>query len=472
MVDINLYIDTNDKLKNNSTTEFDKLHCIIEDTNETSINLYSNTNYTFSLKDNEVEILNEDINSKFYFAIFDNYTYYLDSTTKSGIIYKYGTSTIRIDTNNIIKTTTKFKLVDMNKNYTWCIFKYNVSKNSYDEYKSGKIIINNPLIYVKLFYDGVKMIHNEFDPYYNQTKDHIYIDNNEDINSNRQNIILYNNYNYLFELDYNGITTYFFDIYANKYMDYNKLTENNTVIGALYEKNIVNTKKNNFIWIIKDSTSVLHTGNILFDNLEKYNSNDEIYYDAKFKNIDIKYKLIYDTFLYNETINIIKLNNSVNSLLTEYSNKLLIIDNINTNVSLIIPSTNIYVGLTFKILFNIDLNILNIYFEDNTQTLDNYDKFKGSLFISNLNNLYCKTVCSNIELLENNEIETNLSENIIVKKIKLNNGNTYNGGLFKYSCIKIICTEYVNNKYIWNIEGEVLGNSIIYTNTYLYNPFI
>ena len=153
--------------------------------------------------------------------------------------------------------------------------------------------------------------------------------------------------------------------------------------------------------------------------MEKYNSNDEIYYDAKFKNIDIKYKLIYDTFLYNETINIIKLNNSINSLLTEYSNKLLIIDNINTNVSLIIPSTNVYVGLTFKILFNIDLNILNIYFEDNTQTLDNFDKFKGSLFISNLNNLYCKTVCSNIELLENNEIETNLSENIIVKKLNL-----------------------------------------------------
>ena len=86
-------------------------------------------------------------------------------------------------------------------------FKYNVSTNSYDEYKSGKIIINNPLIYVKLFYDGVKIIHNEFDLYYNQTKDHIYIDNNENINSNRQKIILYNNYNYLFELDYNGITT-------------------------------------------------------------------------------------------------------------------------------------------------------------------------------------------------------------------------------------------------------------------------
>lgn len=472
MVDINLYIDTNDRLKNNSTTEFNNLHCIIQNTNELELDLYCNTTYTFSLKDNEVETVNNEIYSKYYFAIFDNYTYYLDSTTKTGITYKYGISPIKIDTNNIIKTTSKFKLTNMNKNYTWCIFKFNININVYEEYKNGKINLNNPIKYIKLFYDGKKLIHDEFNEFYNETKDNIYIDNNEDINSNKQNIILYNHYNYLFELDYNGSTTYFFDIYLNKYVNYNKITENNTIISTLYEKNVVDTKKNAFIWNIKDENTVLHTGNILFNNLEDHNSNNELLYDGLFKNIDIQYKLIYNNFSYTETLNIVRLNNSVNSLLTEYSNKLLIIDNTNTNVSLIIPSTNIYIGLTFKILFNIDLNILNIYFEDNTETLDNYDKLKGSMFISNLNNLYCKTVCSNIEVLENNELETNLSENIIVKKIKLNNGNIYNGGLFKYSSIKIICTEYVNNKYIWNIEGEVLGNSIIYTNTYLYNPFI
>ena len=37
--------------------------------------------------------------------------------------------------------------------------------------------------------------------------------------------------------------------------------------------------------------------------------------------------------------------------------------------------------------------------------------------------------------------------------------------------LKIICIEK-NNKYIWNISGELLGKSIEFVNTYLYNPFI
>ena len=142
------------------------------------------------------------------------------------------------------------------------------------------------------------------------------------------------------------------------------------------------------------------------------------------------------------------------------------------NISIILPSRNIYIGLSYKIIFNIDLNSLNILCEDNTETLDNYDKIKGSFFISNQNNLFCKTVLSSVEILDSTTIETNLSQNIILKKIKLNNGNIFNGGLFKYGYINIICTEYLNNKYIWNIEGELIGNSINYSNSYLYNPFI
>ena len=122
--------------------------------------------------------------------------------------------------------------------------------------------------------------------------------------------------------------------------------------------------------------------------------------------------------------------------------------------------------------FNININILNISSEDNIETLDNYDRIKGSLFISNKNNAYCKTVLSNTEILDTNNIQTDLSENIIIKKMTLNNGTNYNGGLFKYGTLKIICIEKVNNKYIWNIEGELLGNSIEFVNTYLYNPFI
>ena len=74
--------------------------------------------------------------------------------------------------------------------------------------------------------------------------------------------------------------------------------------------------------------------------------------------------------------------------------------------------------------------------------------------------------------MDSTKIQTDLSENIIIKKIKLNNGTNYNGGLYKYGKLKIICIEKVNNKYIWNINGELLGNSIEFINTYLYNPFI
>ena len=117
-------------------------------------------------------------------------------------------------------------------------------------------------------------------------------------------------------------------------------------------------------------------------------SNDEILFDAKFKNIDISYKLIYNSFLYNENLKKIKLNDSINNLLLTYSNKLLLIDNINQNISIILPSKNIYIGLTYDIIFNININILNISCEDSIETLDNYDRIKGSLFISNKNNLH------------------------------------------------------------------------------------
>ena len=283
---------------------------------------------------------------------------------------------------------------------------------------------------------------------------------------------MYNNYNYIFELKYNNVVNYF-DIYLNKNEEYNKLNENHIVdnMSKLYVKNIPDIKKNKFIWNIKNSTYILMSGNIIFSNLNKNIGNNEILYDSKFKNIDISYKLIYNNFLYNENLNIIKLNDSINNLLIRYSNKLLIINNINQNISIILPSKNIYIGLTYNIIFNIGINILNISCEDSIETLDNYDRIKGSLFISNKNNLHCKTVSSNIETLNTSTIQTDLSENIIIKQIKLNNGSNYNGGLYKYGKIKIICIEKVNNKYIWNIEGELLGNSIEFVNTYLYNPF-
>ena len=55
-------------------------------------------------------------------------------------------------------------------------------------------------------------------------------------------------------------------------------------------------------------------------DIDKNISHDEILFDGKFKNIDISDKLIYNRFLYNENLNIFKLNDSINNLLINYSN--------------------------------------------------------------------------------------------------------------------------------------------------------
>ena len=465
MVNINLVIIDNE-LQNNSSAIFNKLHCIINTNNEKTIDLYSNINYNFI------------INSDYYFTVFENFQCYSSSFINNSITYTYlygKNNIIYNSSSNTITSSLNFKLIDKTKNYTWSIFKKNVTDKKYEKFLSGILLIHDPLIYIKLKYDGSKLIQDITHSTYNISKDYIEIDNNIEFSTNKVNIILYENYNYIFELEYLE-TLMFFDIYLNNINNYNKLNlkyeKNVDKLTELYIKNIPNIKKNKFLWQITNNTDIIHNGNIIFKNVNKNASNDEILYDYKFKNIDINYKLIYNSFLYKEHLNIIKLNNITNYLLPEQSHKLFIINNINKNISIILPSKNIYLGLTYKIIFNIDLISLNILCEDNNETLDNYDKIKGSFFISNQNNLFCKTVLSNTEMLDSNNIETNLSQNIILKQIKLNNGNNYNGGLFKYGFINIICSEYLNNKYIWNIEGELIGNSINYSNSYLYNPFI
>lgn len=473
MIDIKFNIS--DDILTNDSIEINKLKCIIKNDNENTIELYSNINYNFYFSSSQE--INSIIYGDYYFTIFENHICNIDTTTKTNISYPYGINKITIGTDNIIKMIKKFKLIDKTKNYTWSIYKFNATKLIYEEKLNGKLVILDPLINIKLISNGTNISHNESDTVlYEDTKDYINIDINKNLESEKLNIKIYNNYNYLFELDYNGIS-YYFNIHINNNEIYNKLTENHVKndgnkVSKLYIKNIPNIKKNKFFWNIKNELNIIHSGNIIFEDIDKNISNDEILFDSKFKNIDISDKLIYNTFLYNENLNIIRLNDNINTLNINYSNKLLLIDNTNQNISIIVPSKNIYIGLNYNIIFNININILNISCEDSVETLDNYDKIKGSLFISNKNNLYCKTVSSNVETLDSTKIQTDLSQNIIIKKMALNNGNLYNGGLFKYGKLKIICIEKINNKYIWNIEGEVLGNSIEFINTYLYNPFI
>tara|TARA_Y100000816_G_scaffold282885_1_gene259096 strand:+ start:101 stop:1501 length:1401 start_codon:yes stop_codon:yes gene_type:complete len=449
----------------NSETNVNKLYCKIENDNENTINLYANTNYNF--------IVNDSTNTteKYYIGFFYNFNYYIDNTTNPLSEYIIGINNIGISSTNIINTSYKFKLIDINYNFTWSIFEINTTKNNnnkfyYNQILSGKLKINNPLVYINLKFENNKLLNIT-----DNTDTLININYNQNIISNKLDITLYENTNYIFKLTHNS--NILFNIYYNTIELYNKLTNLETIKSTTYTtlfiKNLSNTNKKKYKWSFSDSS---YNGDLYFINLKKYKSNDEKLYDYKFKNIEINFRLFYNTFIYNEHLNIKNLNNNINNLTLNDSHKLLLINNNNKNISIILPSNNIYIGLTYNILLNQDLNLLNIYCEDNTETLDNYDKLKGALLITNNNNLYCKCVSSLTEKLDTNNINTNLSENVILKKIKLNNSNVYNGGLYKYGFIKIICSEYLNNKYIWNVEGNLIGNSILYSNTYLYNPFI
>ena len=97
-------------LINNSTSELNKLQCIIKNDNENTIELYSNINYNSSFTNNGTIIVNSITYGNYYFTIFENQTYNLDTTTKSGITYQYGLNKVTIGTNDIIKMTQKFNI--------------------------------------------------------------------------------------------------------------------------------------------------------------------------------------------------------------------------------------------------------------------------------------------------------------------------------------------------------------------------
>ena len=468
-MNIDLYINTQNNLINNSSIDINKLFCTIENNNENTLNVYANTNYNFIFSSNNI---NSTVSlSTYYISFFYNFNYYYDTTTKNNFTFIKGINNIIIDSNNYVNTNVKFKLSDINYNYNYVIFKLN-SNNIYEEFKSGVLKINYPLHFIKLIISNENLIHDVNDQYYENSKDLININYNQNINSNKLEIILYENNNYIFEFIYNS-NNLFFDIFINNNNDYNKITNNNITFSKLNSANIPNSLKKKYIWSISQSNNILYSGNLSFINLNKNTSNDEKLEDYKYKNIQINYRLLYNNFTYNEYLNIKNINNIINNLSINDSHKILLINNNNNkNISIVLPSSNIYLGLTYNILIKQDLNTLNIYCEDNSETLSNYDKIKGSLFLINNDNLYCKCISSNTEALTSTNIETSLSENIIIKKIKLNNGNIYNGGLNTYGFIKLICTEYLNNKYIWNLEGKLIGKSILYANTYLYNSFI
>lgn len=476
---IKLKIESNN-LTYNTITDFDKLYFSLDNINninENIINLYSNINYTIYFPN-----LNID-DTKYYFIITNSFSLFkkelvFDNNTFN---YLYGIkeNNFILDENNIsyISFSNNFTTNDIDKTYNWYIYKLsktNSSGNVYDkcEYiQSGLLKINNPLIYIKLNYKQEKLIiHDIENEYYTENKDYIRLESSLVLGEIKDNIILFRNINYLFEIkDLNNINiNKQINIYNNSIEDINKLSElqNNLNIIKFSTVNLLDKKKYNYKWKLD-----IDIGKIILIDEIKNVANDEILYDDKFKNINIINKLIYNKFDYNEYINIIVLKNNINYLIEEYSNNLIVIDNNINNITVVLPSTNVYVGLIYNIILLNDLLYLNFQFEDKNLHLTNYDTIQGSFFVSNKNNLYCKTNLSSIEIIDNKKT-IQLSKDIILKTNVLKNNIIYNSGLYKYSYIKLVCINKIDNKFIWNIEGNLIGNSLNYKNTYNYNPFL
>lgn len=453
----------NANIINPQTLDLTDLYCKINNDNEKIINLYSNIAYTFKFS---------NTNKNYYIGFFYNFNINTNTELDPEKVYYTGVNNLTKNDNNELLTNITFNLNDINYNYTWIV--YEIEGNNHKIFSSGKLKINYPLIFIKLNIINNKLIHNLTNSNDKELSQYlININKNKYIENNNVDIILYENYNYIFEID-NSTNILFFNIYLNFFKNYNIITEETDKYTVLYHENIPKIKKNKYIWSIRNSQKQLYKGKISFVNINN-NSNNEKIYDFKFKNVQINNRILYNTFIYKENLNIKNLNNIINNLLPTDSNKLLVINNKNNiNISIVLPSINIFPGLTYNILIKHNLNTLNIYCEDNTETKENYDKIKGSIFLINSDNLLYKCILSNTTRINEDYTETNLSENIVLKKIRLNNSNTYNGGLDSYGYIKLICSEYIEetNNYIWNIESKLIGKSILYSNTYLYNAFL
>ena len=434
----------------NNTSEIDKIYFLFKNNDENELNIYANTIYNISFPlTNQTE--------KYYFIIKSNHTSYIRSLNVNDTIYTYyygGIDELELKTDSnsriLISNSFIFKPFNIGQNLSWCVYKLTESNTNFvvNTYiTGGRIILHNPLIFVKLNYrKNNLLIHDSQDPNYEETKDYIYIEKqNIRFSSNKSSIILYKNYNYIFEVEDLDNTNEIknFNIYNTEIVDYDKISMNNAGVNLTeFNEHYFNDINTSYKWSVNDNIINHNSGVLIIKDLSKNMGNDEILKDHKYKNIYINYKLIYKKFIFNEYKNIHFLNNDINNLLIEHSGKQCIINNTLKNITIVLPSFNIYLGLSYDILINSDLSSLSILCEDNALTLDYYDSIKGSLFINNLDNLYCKTNSSRLETLDDN-LETDLSQKIFVKSTILKNGTTYNGGLYKFGKLKLTSIEYV-----------------------------
>ena len=405
--------------------------------NSNNIKLFSDINYNIYFEpttNNEIYYIvitrNHELNKKTITVSNVSYTYY------------YGISDFVFE-NNTLKIKKKFKLNEVNSKYNYYLFKLTKTGNNvnYDNnvfIKSDLLIIDYPLIYLKLNVVNLRVGLDITDNITKLNKDNIVLINEND---ELKHIILHKNNNYLFYI--NNLTK--INIYNESIINYDLESVYNTNSFLSFMK--IDSNKT-YKWNITNSYLNI-SGNLYVRDIYEDLGNNEIIKDNIFKNISIINKIYYNEFLFNEYKNIVKLNNNINYLQLDYSNKLLVIDRNNlVRLELILPSKNVEVGIVYKILLLSNLNNLNIKFEDNEDNIDTFDGFKGLINISNIDQKKIKSILPDFTV--NNNIKmVDVNNHIILK----------NKGMLKYGYINLYCINKINNKFIWNIESNLLNNN-------------
>ena len=439
---ISLNINNSNEITYNSdTNELSQQYIKI---NNNLINLYVLTNYNIYFE--------QTANNEIYYYVFAmNHKLYNKTIINNGISYNYYYGIIEpIFDSNTLKINKIFNESDKEVKYSYYLFK--LTKDTSNNYtvntliKSGILKLEKSLIYLKCNFNNEKLVLDLSNEITKTNSDNIQIINKYE---STKSIILYNNYNYLIHIDNNTS----FGVYNEIFENYDKVSITETNINS----ELIKIDRKMYKWQITNNISS-YTGDLIVDDFEFNNNNAEILEDCIFRDINILTKLYFDEFIYPEHKNIIKINNITNHLEINYSNKLLIIDNINTKkMDIILPSTNVSIGIVYKILLLTNLIGLNLKFEDSELNNSDSDIFKGRLNISNVNTKKNKTLQSDFTISNNIKIIDSTNT------ISLNNI-----GLNKYGYIEIYCSDKINNKFCWNINGELLNNN----NNNINNVFI
>ena len=417
---------------NSNITELSQQYIKI---NDDSLDVYMNINYEIYFE--------QTTNNEIYYYVFTlNHKLLSKTIIENDINYTYYYGIIEpIFDSNTLKINKTFIDSEKDLNYSYYLFK--LTKDNNNNYtintfiKSGILVLDKELIYLRCNFNNEMLRLNLEDETTKKHSNNIKIVNKYDIT---KYIVLYNNFNYLIQINNDVL----FEIYNEVIEDYDKISTTITNIKSEFIK----LDKTNYKWKITDNIGS-YNGKLIVDDYIFNNNNSEIMEDCIFRDIHILTKLYYNDFIYPEHKNFIKINNIINNLDNSVSNKLLIIDNINTKkIDIIISSTNVLLGCVYKILLLTDLVSLNIKFEDNELNQDDYDIFKGAINICNINNKTNKTILPDYTIL-NNIKTVDITNNIILN----------NTGLYKYGYIELYCSNIINNKFCWNINGRLLNNN-------------